>query len=264
MIEVVDRQFRRLRRLARFAAVVANAWLDVRRYRDGNPDPKLRALCLHHWSRAVLRALDVRVEMRGRIPEDGLLVSNHLSYLDILVYSAAVPCSFVSKSEVAHWPIIGLFARFSGTIFVRRNQRGNSARANQRIAAYLAEGVPVVLFPEGTTTDGQHVLRFHSSMLQPAVDATQTVTPCAIGYELPDGDPATEICWWGKMTLTPHVWNLFGKREIRAEVMFGEPIRGVGNRKALSNAARQRVVAMHEALSGKSLPATAIELTHRH
>ncbi|HUO61740.1 MAG TPA: lysophospholipid acyltransferase family protein [Candidatus Acidoferrales bacterium] len=200
--------------------------------------------------------------MQGRPPQGGLLVSNHLSYLDIFVYSSALPCAFVSKSEVAKWPIIGPFARFSGTIFVRREQRSNSASAKQSIVAYLAAGVPVVLFPEGTTTDGREVLPFHSSMLQAAIDAGQSVTACAIRYELSDGDPATEVCWWGNMTLPPHVWNLLGKRAIRAKVIFGEPIQGISDRKSLSDAAWHSVVAMHETLANhEAVPARAVAPT---
>ena len=160
------------------------------------------------------------------------MVSNHLSYLDILAFSAAVPCVFVSKAEVNGWAIIGRYARWAGTVFVVRHDRSDAARANVSVGESLQNGVPVVLFPEGTTTDGQRVLRFHSTMLQPAIDAGAPITPCAITYELDEGNVGTEVCWWGEMPLLPHFWNLMGKKIIRAHVAFGEPVAAVGRSKA--------------------------------
>lgn len=179
---------------------------------------------LHENCLRGIRAIGVELSVEGSPPTHGLIVSNHLSYLDIAVYSAALPCVFVSKAEVEEWPIIGRYARWAGTVFVRRHDRSDAARANVSIGESLHNGVPVVLFPEGTTTDGQRVLRFHSTMLQPAIDEAAPITPCAILYELIDGDAAREVCWWGDMTLMPHMWNLVGKKSIRAKIVFGEPV----------------------------------------
>jgi len=103
-----------------------------------------------------------------------------------------------------------------------------------------------VLFPEGTTTDGHRVLRFHSTMLQPAINVAARITPCAIEYELDDGDPAHEVCWWGDMTLLPHMWKLLGKPVIRARVVFGEPMPAAGERKRLSAQLHEHVLHLHE------------------
>jgi len=181
-----------------------------------------------------------------------LIVSNHLSYLDILVLSAAVPCVFVSKAEVEDWALIGRYARWAGCVFVRRHEKGDAARANVNVSESLRNGVPIVLFPEGTTTDGQHVLRFHSTMLQPAIDARAMVTPCAIRYALDDGDVAQEVCWWGDMTLLPHMRNLLGKRVIRARIAFGEPMLAQGDRKQLSHDLHEQVEHLHERLQEKA------------
>ena len=135
-----------------------------------------------------------------------------------------MPCVFVSKAEVEEWPVIGRYARWAGAVFVRRHDRADAVRANASVGDSLHNGVPVVLFPEGTTTDGQRILRFHSTMLQPAIDAAAPITPCAIRYELDDGDVGREVCWWGDMTLAPHLWNMLGKRTIRARVIFGEAL----------------------------------------
>ncbi len=179
---------------------------------------------LHQTCLRGIRAMGIELSVEGSAPTHGLIVSNHLSYLDITVYSAAVPCVFVSKAEVEEWPVIGRYARWAGAVFVRRHDRADAVRANASVGDSLHNGVPVVLFPEGTTTDGQRILRFHSTMLQPAIDAAAPITPCAIRYELDDGDVGREVCWWGDMTLAPHLWNMLGKRTIRARVIFGEAL----------------------------------------
>ena len=195
-----------------------------------------------------LAAINVEVSSSGGLPARGLIVSNHLSYLDILVLSAAVPCVFVSKAEVERWPIFGRYARWAGTVFVRRHDRADATRANKSVADSLRSGVPVVLFPEGTTTDGHSVLRFHSTMLQPAIDAGAQVTPCAITYELDDGDASREVCWWGDTPLLPHAWNLLGKEVIRARVGFGEAVPASGDRTDLSHALHENVVQLQQRL----------------
>ena len=201
---------------------------------------------LHEVCITGLDAMRARLSVSGTPPTHGLIVSNHLSYLDILCYSAAVPCVFVSKAEVEQWPIFGKYARWSGTVFVQRHDRGDAARANVQVGESLKNGVPVVLFPEGTTTDGHRLLRFHSTMLQPAIDVGAPITPCAIRYDLDDGDPSREVAWWGDMTLMPHVWNVMGKKSVRARIVFGEPMIARGDRKALGHVLHEQVAALRD------------------
>ncbi|HEY4899188.1 MAG TPA: lysophospholipid acyltransferase family protein [Terriglobales bacterium] len=191
--------------------------------------------------------------MQGNIPGHGLIVSNHLSYLDILAFSAALPCVFVSKAEVTNLPIIGRFAEQAGTIFVQREKHGDGSRANLGIAECLQNGVRVVVFPEGTTTNGAQLLRFHSTMLQPALGAGEIITPCAIRYELEDGVAENEVCWWGNAPLGPHLLNLLGKRRIKARITFGGPVPAAGDRKALGLELRARVTVLHDRLKSGSL-----------
>jgi len=205
---------------------------------------------LHESCARGLRAIHVELSTTGHFPSGGLIVSNHLSYLDILALSAAVPCVFVSKAEVERWAIIGRYARWAGAVFVIRQDRADAARANVSVAVSMKNSVPVVLFLEGTTTDGHRVLRFHSTLLQPAIDAGAPVTPCAIHYELDDGDAGQEVCWWGDMTLLPHMWNLVGKKVIRARIAFGEPILASCDRKQLSHTLHEQVVRLHGDLRG--------------
>jgi lyso-ornithine lipid O-acyltransferase len=238
------------RRIRRLTSLLAAALYGLWRHRE-LPRDASRADCaewLHESCARGLAAIDLQRFTAGEPPAHGLIVSNHLSYLDILAFSAAVPCVFVSKAQVERWPIFGRYARWAGTVFVRRHDRADAARANVSVAESLRDGVPVVLFPEGTTTDGQRVLRFHSTMLQPAIDAGAMITPCSINYELDDGNVAQEVCWWGDMTLLPHVWNLLGKKIIRARIAFGEPIAATGDRKDLSHVLHEQVGQLHERL----------------
>ena len=247
MLETLARLARALRRLfALTAAAFYGLWQHRKLPRDATRAESAR--WLHESCARGLRALDARLSVSGEFPATGLMVSNHLSYLDILAFSAAVPCVFVSKAEVNDWAIIGRYARWAGTVFVIRHDRTDAARANVSVGESLQNGVPVVLFPEGTTTDGQRVLRFHSTMLQPTIDAGTLITPCAITYELDEGNVGTEVCWWGAMPLLPHFWNLMGKKNIRAHVAFGEPVVAAGDRKELSHTLHQQVVRLHEQL----------------
>ena len=251
MTGYLSAQARRIRRWSIFlTGALRGLWLHRRLPRNASRAESAR--WLHESCARTLRAIELQVDVTGKLPAGGLIVSNHLSYLDIVVLSTAVPCVFVSKAEVAKWPIFGPYARWAGCVFVQRKDRADVARANAGIADALREGVPVVLFPEGTTTDGQRVLRFHSTLLQPAIDAAATITPCAIAYELEDGDPAREACWWGDMKLLPHLWNLLGKRTFRARIVFGDPMQAGGDRKSLGAKLHEEVVWLKEGLSATS------------
>ncbi len=237
-----------LRRAVRLAALLAAALYGLWEHRKLRRDAS-RAECaewLHQSCARGLAAINVQLSTIGPPPSHGLVVSNHLSYLDILVFSGAVACVFVSKAEVERWPIFGRYARWAGSVFVRRHDRADVARANISVAESLRSGVPVVLFPEGTTTDGESVLRFHSTMLQPAIDAGTKVTPCAVSYGLDDGVVKREVCWWGDMPLLPHAFNLLGKKTIRANIAFGEPILATGERKQFAESLHQEALRLHD------------------
>jgi 1-acyl-sn-glycerol-3-phosphate acyltransferase len=243
------------RRTVRLSALLAAAFYGLWEHRKLRHNAS-RAECaewLHQSCARGLGAIDLQLSAAGQFPASGMVVSNHLSYLDILAFSAALPCVFVSKAEVERWPIFGRYARWAGTVFVRRHDQGDAARANASVAEALQNGVPVLLFPEGTTTDGHRVLRLHSTMLQPAIDAAALVTPCAINYELDDGDVGQEVCWWGDMALLPHVWNLLGKKVIRARITFGEPMLASGDRKQLSQVLHDQVARLHQQLRGSAV-----------
>lgn len=212
------------------------------------PLPKARSLWLQQASRRVLRILSVDVRTNGPIPLKGLLVSNHLSYLDILVLSSVTPAVFISKSEVKRWPIFGWFARMSGTLFVDRTRRSDVSRLNLELARALDEGGLVVLFPEGTSSDGSAVLPFKSSLLEPVTRIDHPLNISCIQYALPDGRPGEDVCYWGDMTLVPHLLNLLSKRCVNATVAF-TPAAAPGPaacRKTLARHLHSEVVRLHQ------------------
>ena len=206
--------------------------------------PHARAAWLHCWCRFACRVLGIRVTTRGSMPTSGLLVSNHLSYLDIVLLSSIRPCVFVAKRDVASWTLFGWLAHAGGTIFVDREQRLSSVKALDAIRAALASGSAVVLFPEGTSSDGSTVLPFKSALLEPAVQLRSPIAAASIEYALDDGSVADEVCYWRDMTLVPHLLNLLLKREIRATYSFALAKIRTGNRKEISRELRDEIVSM--------------------
>jgi len=161
-----------------------------------------------------------RIEVTGSPAAAGLIASNHLSYLDILVYSAIAPCAFVAKREVRAWPAVGWIATLAGTIYVDRSRRSETHTIQPEIQSALAHGLRLFLFPEGTSSDGSRVLPFHSSLFQPAVDLQVPVSAASIEYAIPDGVAGAEACYFGTMKLFPHLLNLLGKHSVNARVNF--------------------------------------------
>lgn len=181
------------------------------------------------------------INVNGNLPEPGLIVSNHLSYLDILVFSAVAGCIFVSKREVKSWPGIGWISSFSGTIYIDRTRRTETHAIQEEMQSALSSGTRLVLFPEGTSSDGSQVMHFHSSLFQPALDVGVHITAAAIAYSIPDGDTAREACYWGDMTLLPHLLNLLTKDSVRATLKFSQQHRQFSDRKEAARTMRFEV-----------------------
>jgi lyso-ornithine lipid O-acyltransferase len=182
-----------------------------------------RARWLQSAARCVLASLDIRYTVEGDPPDRGLLVSNHLSYLDVILYSAIMPCFFVSKIEVERWPYFGNAARAGGTIFLDRSSHASANAAAAQISERFTCAVPVLLFPEGTSTDGTTVLRFHSRLIHPATQAGAAVTAAAIRYVLDVGREERELCWFGDAPFLPHLWKVLGTARFSAQIRFGQP-----------------------------------------
>lgn len=207
--------------------------------------PGQRADWLQSACRTIAQRLSMKVTVSGSPPHSGLVVSNHLSYLDILFYASVMPCIFVSKSEVLSWPLIGMLARCGGTIFVERGRAHGVDESASEIADALTAGVPVVLFPEGTSTDGIMVMPFRTALLQPAIAARALILPAAISYCVYDGVEA-DLCYYGEITFLPHLFGALAHKGIEARIVFENEARVHPDRKTAAKAARQSVVSLRE------------------
>jgi 1-acyl-sn-glycerol-3-phosphate acyltransferase len=172
----------------------------------------------------ILRSMEIRCQVEGEIPRHGLVVANHLSYLDIVIVSAAMPCFFVAKSEIDSWPYFGKAARAGGTMFIDRSRRASAEKVAAMISERLTLPVPVLFFPEGTSTNGT-MLRFHSRLFEPAIRDGAPVTAAAISYFMADGAPESELCWFGDGALAPHFVKTLKAAGFHAKLQFGEPRR---------------------------------------
>jgi 1-acyl-sn-glycerol-3-phosphate acyltransferase len=244
---------KRLRRGAIFARAVHKTFREFnarKKALKGTPDLSERARWLTNSCRGVLASLSVTVSPEGSMPQRGLIVSNHLSYLDILCYSSIAPCVFVSKSEVRGWPVFGRLATNGGTIYVDRKSRTDAGRVANEIEDALRSGIRVVLYPEGTSTGGDTVLPFHAPLLESAIRAGAAITPAAIAYEMDHGDPRQDVCYWGDMTFATHFLGLLGKGKVHARIVLGKPREGLEDRKTAAHVLHQDVLALHDQLRG--------------
>jgi 1-acyl-sn-glycerol-3-phosphate acyltransferase len=223
-----------VRALMNFAALMIAAC--------GIPDHAARARWLQRACQRALQVLHLELCVSGPVPRKGLLVCNHLGYLDILVLSATTPCTFVSKCEIKRWPVFGWFASLAGTLFVRRDKRSDVPRAAREMYQAIAKGGLVVLFPEGTTSDGRQVLPFKTSLLQAAQLDPCVLSAASIDYALADGDVTEEVCYWKDMTLLPHLLNLLTKHRLTAEIRFAELQPHSADRKHLARQLHSEVV----------------------
>jgi 1-acyl-sn-glycerol-3-phosphate acyltransferase len=176
------------------------------------------------WSRQLLMILGIRVEAGmddlARI-ERGLLVGNHISFIDIFVINALLPCAFVAKSEVARWPLIGWLSRRTDTVFIERGSASAARRANEALTGHLGSNRVVAAFPEGTTSDGMALLPFRSALLQAAIDAQSVVQPIALSYLDATGRRTPVAAYCGDVTLWQSLCDIASAPglTVRAEVL---------------------------------------------
>lgn len=185
-------------------------------------------LAVRVWSGGLLAALGLKLEVVGRPPaKPFFMVANHLSYLDILVLGARLGPTFISKHELASWPLLGHLARVTGVIFVNRDRKRDAVRVLDEIGAAVDRGAGVVLFPEGTSSRGDQIYPLKTALLEWAARREFPVHAVSLRYA--SGDPAIstgdDICWWGDVPFTPHFLNLLAIRRLSATVSFApEPV----------------------------------------
>lgn len=249
------RQARVVLRLGAFGAMVVAAGLDylVRvRLRGRRQQLRHRAEWLHFWARRLARGFGLESAYEGDHPRHGLVVCNHISYLDILVIAARHPSVFVSKAEVRHWPVLGWLTACAGTLYIDRSSRIAASRVADEMHAVLEQGLPVVFFPEGTSSDGAQVLPFHSSLFDAAARQSLRVTPARLDYQTQHGDVRQEVAYWGDMTFVPHFIRLLSHQRVQAVLRYAEPLEASADRKVLAKSAHAAVTALGGAARGSS------------
>jgi 1-acyl-sn-glycerol-3-phosphate acyltransferase len=213
------------------------------------------------FHRMACRLLRVRVRIEGVPAADRplLIVSNHLSWLDIVVMGSAFPVSFIAKSEVGTWPIIGTFARMQRTVFIDRTRRTATRETHAEMTERLAGGDPLILFAEGTTSDGHRVLPFRSALIGAAtsvaevagmarIQALTIAYPGRAGADTPR--PGPDLAWHGDMDLLPHLKDVIAGPPIEAVLSFGEVqiIDAEADRKALARDLEAAIAARYDQL----------------
>jgi 1-acyl-sn-glycerol-3-phosphate acyltransferase len=186
-----------------------------------------RADWLHRFCARAMRGMGIEIDVVGRFPERGSVISNHLSYVDIVVFAALHPCVFVAKAEIAEWPVVGWMTTMSGTVYVARGHGGSAMKARRGMQDTVDAGLPVVFFPEGTTTNGRQMLKFHSGLLAQAMQGGAPVTAAHMRYSLgaengPGVSVADDVCYWGDRNMLAHIFTFLGLRGVRAEVRFAD------------------------------------------
>ena len=180
----------------------------------------------------MLRILNILLSIHGARPATGarnlIVAANHISWVDIFVINAAQPARFIAKAEIRDWPIAGWLSDKSGTIFIRRTRRSDTAKINETMHNVLAEGATVAFFPEGTTTPGDKLLKFHTSLFEPAVANAATIAPAAIRYRASDGEPSGAAAFIDDLSFAESVAMIISEKSMIAEITFAPQIDATG------------------------------------
>ncbi|MBI2313594.1 MAG: 1-acyl-sn-glycerol-3-phosphate acyltransferase [Betaproteobacteria bacterium] len=213
---------------------------------------------VREWSSQLLAILHVRLRVEGAPPAGPvLLVSNHISWLDIFVLDAVCATRFVAKVEVRSWPVIGWLCARAGTLFIERERRHDTGRASRTMLAALEAGDAVAVYPEGTTTDGTWLRHFHTSLLQPAVATGAAVRPATIRYLEADGRIAVAPAYVDDLTIWDSLLNIVAMPEIHAVMTFLPPIPAAGkNRRELTRAAEEAIASALSLAAPRRPPGT--------
>jgi 1-acyl-sn-glycerol-3-phosphate acyltransferase len=191
-----------------------------------------RASITKWWARKLLRILNIVLSVHGERPaadaRNLIVAANHISWVDIFVINATQPSRFIAKAEIRDWPIAGWLCDKSGTIFIRRARRTDTARINETMHAVLAEGATIGFFPEGTTTAGDKLLKFHTSLFEPAVANLATIAPAAIRYRASDGEPSMAAAFIGELSFAESIGIVISEKSMIAEIIFAPQIEASG------------------------------------
>lgn len=249
-----------IRRIVRFWKVVW--WFivsSIRVHRDqkGRSGWDAVACSARHareWARGSARIFNFEIEVHGDPQQfpGGLIVSNHQGYLDILTHAAIFPIRFAPKMEMRKWPVLGPFVAQSRPIWINRTSRQKSKEAADEMIATLEHKINLLVYPEGTSTDGEHgLLPFKSTPFEAAVEAGCRIQPLLTFFS--SGDPnAYPLAWFGHAALFPHIWRILGLSHVKADVYIlpvVEPVPGE-NRKELAARVHELMCAEYKRIKG--------------
>jgi lyso-ornithine lipid O-acyltransferase len=213
------------------------------------------------FCRMMLAIIGIEVEPHGELPGSSprLIVANHISWTDVLALASVDPLVFLAKKEVAGWPVLGLLARLQGTIFVERENRRAIPQVNAALTSALQGGRDVVVFAEGTSSDGTSVLKFNAAHFAMLTDLQASGQPLAVALA-PVGVAYTEkrrrggppesvdVGWYGDMTFLPHLWWLMKRGGALCHILYGPPVEIAGrDRKTLAAATEASVRSLLQA-----------------
>lgn len=208
---------------------------------------KRRDQILRAWSRKVLQILSFRHVVDAPPGFDAaagrrLYIGNHVSWIDIYALQAVTAARFVAKAELAAWPVLGRLIRASGTVFIERSKRSDTRRINQTLRTHLEAGEIIGVFPEGTTSDGRDVIKFHANLLQAALDAEAEIVPFCVRYLDTRGNYSEVPAFIGEQTFWQSIRRVLREKRLVCELTFFPPLDVAGrNRRELALAAEQQV-----------------------
>lgn len=213
------------------------------------------------WSGKLLRILNVSAEVEGHPPRRGetgaMIAANHVSWVDIFLISSVRPTRFVAKSEIRGWPVAGWIAERAGTLFIRRDQIRDMARIDTKVREALSHGDCVGLFPEGITTEGDELRKFHTSLFEPAVANGAHVHPAAIRYEHADGSLCRAMSFIGERTFMESLGLIIRQPAVRARIMFAPAVQTQGaTRRDVAKAVETRVANLLALEPARTAPRT--------
>jgi 1-acyl-sn-glycerol-3-phosphate acyltransferase len=194
-----------------------------------------------HWLKTFSGIMNLVIVQEGELPQPGtFLVSNHISWLDIIVIGQYLPAYFVAKSDILSWPIIGYLSKQGGTVFIRRGDKKHIKATTEKMVWILKQNNNIIAFPEGTTTDGNNVLSFHASLFQPALLTKSVIQPVALQYQ---GLAKQQAPFIGDDDFLPHLIKMLSLDKIEVYVSFLSVIKSVGNdRQSVSIEAREIIL----------------------
>ena len=194
-----------------------------------------------HWLKIFSGIMNLVIVQEGELPQSGtFLVSNHISWLDIIVIGQYLPAYFVAKSDILSWPIIGYLSKQGGTVFIRRGDKKHIKATTEKMVWILKQNNNIIAFPEGTTTDGNEVLSFHASLFQPALLTKSHIQPVAIQYQ---GLAKQQAPFIGDDDFLPHLIKMLSLDKIEVRVAFLPVINCLGSdRQSVSIEARELIL----------------------